>query len=182
AEIATTLGERPATAADLPRMPYLDAVIMESMRIYPPAWTVNRTALEPFELGGYQFPAGTRVIISQWVIHHLPEVWGDPEVFRPERWTPEFRQSLPRGAYFPFGAGPRICIGMPLAEMEARLLLATILQRFTPRVVPGWPVETRPRVTLRMRQGMRVRLEAAEAPVKTAAIRALRSSEAETGA
>jgi cytochrome P450 len=164
AEVGTILGVRPATAADLARMPYLDAVIMEAMRIYPPAWTVNRTALEPFDLGGYHFPAGTRAIISQWVIHHLPEVWGDPEVFRPERWTPEFRQSLPRGAYFPFGAGPRICIGMPLAEMEARLLLATILQRFTPRVVPGWPVETRPRVTLRMKQGMRVRLEAPGAP------------------
>ncbi|HEY7850413.1 MAG TPA: cytochrome P450, partial [Ktedonobacterales bacterium] len=167
AEVTTVLGGRTATAADLPQMPYLDAVIMEAMRIYPPAWTVNRTALEPFELGGYQFPAGTRAIISQWVIHHLPEVWGDPETFRPKRWTPEFRQQLPRGAYFPFGAGPRICIGMPLAEIEARLLLATMLQRFTPRMVAGWPVETRPRVTLRMRHGIRMRLEAAQALAST---------------
>jgi cytochrome P450 len=167
AEAANVLGGRTATAADLPQMPYLDAVIMEAMRIYPPAWTVNRTALEPFELGGYQFPAGTRAIISQWVIHHLPEVWGDPETFRPERWTAEFRQQLPRGAYFPFGAGPRICIGMPLAEIEARLLLATMLQRFTPRMVAGWPVETRPRVTLRMRHGIRMRLEAAQALAST---------------
>ncbi len=168
AEVAQALGGRMPTAADLPRLPYLDAVITEAMRVYPPAWTVNRTALEPFELGGYQFPAGTRAIISQWVIHHLPEVWGDPEVFRPERWTPEFRQSLPRGAYFPFGAGPRMCIGMPLAEMEARLLLATILQRFTPRMVPGWPVEPRPRVTIRMRRGIRVRLDAPDTPATVA--------------
>ncbi|HET9110571.1 MAG TPA: cytochrome P450 [Ktedonobacterales bacterium] len=164
AEVADVLGGRTATAADLPRLPYLDAVITEALRIYPPAWTVNREALEPFNLGGYHFPAGTRAIISQWVIHHLPEVWGDPEVFSPERWTPEFRQSLPRGAYFPFGAGPRICIGMPLAEMEARLLLATILQRFTPRVVPGWPVEPRPRVTIRMKHGIRMRLDAPATP------------------
>lgn len=168
AEVAEVLGERTATVADLPHLPYLDAVITEAMRIYPPAWTVNRDSLGPFELGGYHFPARTRAIVSQYVIHHLPEVWGDPENFRPERWTPEFRQSLPRGAYFPFGAGPRICIGMPLAEMEARLLLATILQRYTPRVVPGWPVESRPRITLRMKHGMRVRLDAptrAAAPV-----------------
>jgi cytochrome P450 len=169
AEVGEVLSGRTATAADLPQMPYLDAVISEAMRIYPPAWTVNRTALEPFELGGCHFPTGTRAIISQWVIHHLPEVWGDPETFRPERWTPEFRQQLPRGAYFPFGAGPRICIGMPLAEMEARLLLATMLQRFTPRVVVGWPVEPRPRVTLRMRNGIRMRLEAAAAPAPVAA-------------
>ena len=172
AEVAETLGGRVPTVADLPRLTYLDAVISESMRIYPPAWTVNRDASAAFDLGGYHFPKGTRALISQYVIHHLPEVWGDPENFRPERWTPEFRQQLPRGAYFPFGAGPRICIGMPLAEMEARLLLATIIQSFTPRVVPGWPVESRPRVTLRMKHGMRVRLDAPErTPVKLEASR-----------
>ncbi|HEX8997227.1 MAG TPA: cytochrome P450 [Ktedonobacterales bacterium] len=164
-EVARVLGARAATAADLPRMPYLDAVILEALRIYPPAWTVNRTAIEPFDLGGYHFPAGTRAIISQWVIHHLPEIWGDPEAFRPERWTPEFRQSLPRGAYFPFGAGPRMCIGMPLADMEARLLLGTILQRFTPRMVPGWPVKPHARVTIRMEYGIRMQLEQPGAPV-----------------
>jgi cytochrome P450 len=81
---------------------------------------------------------------------------------------------VPKGAYFPFGAGPRICIGLPLAEMEARLLLATIVQRFTPRVVPGWPVEPRPRVTLRMRHGMRVRLDRAEALAPAGATTAAR--------
>ena len=176
AEVAQVLEGRAPTVADLPRLTYLDGVISEAMRLYPPAWTVNRNALEPFDLGGYHFPAGTRAIISQWVIHHLPEVWGDPEVFRPERWTPAFRQSLPKGAYFPFGAGPRICIGMPLAEMEARLLLATIVQRFTPRVVPGWPVQPRPRVTLRMAHGMRVRLYRAEALAPAASVVAAQQS------
>jgi cytochrome P450 len=160
AELARVLGGRTPTVEDLPSLPYLDMVIKESMRIYPPAWTLNRRALEPFELEGYRFPAGTRVVFSQWVIHHLPDVWGDPEVFRPERWDPVHGQQVPRGAYFPFGAGPRICIGMPLAEIEARLVLATMLQHFTPRVVPEWPVEPLPRVTLRLKHGLGVRLEA----------------------
>jgi cytochrome P450 len=158
-EVRDVLGDHAPTLDDLPKLPYLDSVITESMRVYPPAWTVNRTAIEPFELGGYSFPSGTQAIIPQWVVQHEVDVWGDPENFRPERWTPEFRQSLPRGAYFPFGMGPRICIGMPLAEMEARLVLATILQRYQPRVVPGRTVEPLPRVTLRIRNGLAVRLE-----------------------
>jgi cytochrome P450 len=163
-ELDQEMGSHTPTASDLPRLRYLDWVITESMRIYPPAWMLNRTALEPFELEGYSFPAGTRVIVSQWVIHHLAEVWGDPEAFRPERWDPVSVQRLPRGAYFPFGAGRRICIGMPLADMEARLVLATILQHYTPRMVPGWPVETLPRVTLRMKHGIGVKLEPASTP------------------
>lgn len=159
-EVRDTLGDRNLpTVDDLARMPYLDSVITESMRIYSPVWAINRTAINDFELGGYHFPAGSRCFISQWAVQRAPEIWGDPLNFRPERWTPEFKQNLPRGAYFPFGMGPRICIGMPLAEMEARLLLATILQRFTPREIPGWPVEPMPRVTLRMRHGLGVRLE-----------------------
>lgn len=164
-ELARVLQGRPPTADDLSRLPYLDWVINESMRVYPPAWSLNRTALEEFELAGYRFPAGTHVVFSQWVMHHLPDVWGDPEVFRPERWDPAHDQQVPRGAYFPFGAGPRMCIGMPLAEMEARLLLATILQRFTPQMVPGWNVVPVPRVTLRMKHGLRVRLDAPDAPL-----------------
>jgi cytochrome P450 len=157
-ELDRVLGGRTPTVDDLPKLTYLDWVIKESMRIYPPAWTLNRTALEPFVLEGYTFPAGTRVVFSQWVIHHLPDVWGDPDVFRPERWDPASEQKLLKGAYFPFGAGPRICIGMPLADMEARLVLVTILQHVTPRVVPGWRVETLPRVTLRLKHGLMTRL------------------------
>jgi len=168
AELAAALGGRTPTADDVARLPYLDGVIKESMRLYPPAWTLNRTALEPFELEGYRFPAGTRVVFSQWVIHHLPDVWDDAEAFRPERWDPAVGRQPPRGAYFPFGAGPRMCIGMPLADMEARLVLATILQRFAPRVAPGWPVEPLPRVTLRLKHGLRVVLDPADAPMASA--------------
>jgi cytochrome P450 len=169
-EIASVLGGRTPTVDDLPKLTYLDWVIKESMRVYPPAWTLNRTALEPFELEGYSFPTGTRAVFSQWVIHHLPDVWGDPEVFRPERWDPANEQKLPKGAYFPFGAGPRICIGMPLADMEARLVLATILQHVTPRVAPGWPVEPLPRVTLRLKHGLLTRLDLPTAPESTAEV------------
>jgi cytochrome P450 len=170
-ELARVLQGRTPTAADLADLPYLDWVINESMRIYPPAWSLNRTALEPFELAGYSFPAGTRVVFSQWVMHHLPDVWGDPEVFRPERWDPANAEKLPASAFFPFGAGPRMCIGMPLAEMEARLVLATILQRVTPHMVDGWPVVPMPRVTLRMKHGLRVRLDPlAEVPAPASTV------------
>ena len=159
AELATVLGGRAPAVADLPRLTYLDWVVTESMRLYPPAWTLGRTAREPVELEGYRFPAGTRFMFSQWVIHRRPDIWGDPEVFRPERWDPDAGRTPGQWAYFPFGGGPRTCIGMPFAQLEARLLLATILQRYVPRLVPGHPVVPWPRITLRPRYGMRMILE-----------------------
>jgi cytochrome P450 len=164
-ELRDVVDERLPGLDDLPRLTYLDWVVTESMRYYPPAWTVGRRAIEAFDLAGYHFPAGTVAMISQWVIHHLPDVWGDPEVFRPERWDPAHGQAVPAGAYFPFGAGPRMCIGMPFAQQEARLLLATILQRYVPRLVPEHPVVPRPRVTLRAKYGIRMSLEPVTAPV-----------------
>ena len=160
-EVATTLQGQPPRAADLARLPYLDAVIQEALRLRPPAWSINRVALEPFELDGYPISTGASLIVSPWILHHDPDLWGDAEVFRPERWLDASTKNLPRGAYFPFGLGPRICIGMPLAEMEMRLLLATILQQVTPLVVPGFRPIPRPRVTLRLANGLRVRLEPA---------------------
>ncbi len=164
AELVDVLAGRDPTADDLPNLPYLDAVVTESMRVFPPAWTQGRYAQGEFELEGYRFPAGTTVMVSQWVIHHLPDIWGDPAIFRPERWSETHGRKIPQGAYFPFGAGPRICIGMPFAQMEARLLLATILQRFSPQLVPGWPVVPRPRVTLRPKYGIRMSLEPTRLP------------------
>ena len=158
-ELADVLVGRDPTVDDLPHLPYLDWVVSESMRLYPPAWTQGRRAIDAFDLAGYHFPAGTLVMFSQWVLHHLPDVWGDPNAFRPERWDPFDGQKPPQGAYFPFGGGPRMCIGMPFAQLEARLLLATILQRYIPRVVPGYPVVPRPRVTLRPKYGIHVTLE-----------------------
>src|SRR5579872_2330858 len=163
-ELQTVLAGRSPTVADLPNLPYLEWVINESWRILPPAWIQGRRAVNDFELDGYHFPAGTIGMISQWVTHNLPDIWGDPEVFRPERWDPASSQKVPQWAYFPFGGGSRICIGMPFAEMETKLLLATILQRYAPRLVPGFLVVPKPRVTLRPKYGMRMILEPVHAP------------------
>jgi cytochrome P450 len=145
--------------ADLAHLTYLDWVVKESVRVYPAAWTQGRQAVEPFELDGYRFPAGTLLMFSQWVLHRLPDIWGDPEAFRPERWNPAHGQKVPHWAYFPFGVGPRTCIGMSLAQLEMRLVLATVLQRFVPSLAPGHPVEPLPLITLRLKHGLRVQME-----------------------
>ena len=163
-ELQTVLAGRSPTVADLAHLPYLEWVINESWRILPPAWIQGRRAVNDFELDGYHFPAGTIGMISQWVTHNLPDIWGDPEVYRPERWDPVEGEKVPQWAYFPFGGGSRICIGMPFAEMETKLLLATILQRYAPRLEPGFPVVPKPRVTLRPKYGMRMILEPVERP------------------
>ena len=153
-ELRTVLGGRVPTLEDLPMLPYLEWVLNESMRLYPPAWTQGRRAIEAFELDGVQLPAGTMVMFSQWVIHRLPDIWGDPEVFRPERWDPVHGQKVPAWSYFPFGGGPRICIGMPFAQLEAKLILATVLQKYAPRTMPGSRVELNPLITLRPKHGI----------------------------
>jgi cytochrome P450 len=162
-ELRTVLAGRDPTLEDLPHLPYLEQVFNESLRMYPPIWQQGRQAIEAFDLAGYHFPAGTRVIFMQWVTHYLPDIWGDPDVFRPERWEPEQSEKIPPGAYFPFGGGQRMCIGSSFASLEARLLLATILQRYTPRLVPGHPVEPAPRMSLRPKYGMPMILEPAPA-------------------
>jgi cytochrome P450 len=163
AELHTVLHGRSPSADDLPNLPYLEWVINESWRVNPPAWTLIRRAVDAFDLDGYHFPAGTIAVFSQWVLHHLQDIWGDPDVFRPERWDPINGQQVPQWAYFPFGGGPLICIGMPFAELETRLLLATILQHYTPRLVPGFTVVPQPRVTLRPKYGMHMILETTHA-------------------
>ena len=167
AELHTVLQGRSPSVDDLPNLPYLDWVINESWRVYPPAWTLIRRAVDAFDLDGYHFPAGTIAVLSQWVLHHLPDIWGDPDVFRPERWDPASGQQVPQWAYFPFGGGPLICIGMPFAELETRLLLATILQHYTPRLVPGFKVVPQPRVNLCPKYGMHMILETTPAEVPT---------------
>jgi cytochrome P450 len=157
-ELRSVLGGRDPEVADLARLTYLDWVIKESMRFYPSAWTQGRQASGPFELDGYSFPAGTLLMFSQWVLHRLPDIWGDPGLFRPERWDPAQGQKLPHWAYFPFGVGPRTCLGMSLAQLETRLILATILQRFTVSLAPDHPVIPAPLITLRLKHGLRVRM------------------------
>lgn len=153
-EIDRVLGDRLPTVADLPNLPYTERVLRESMRLYPPAWVIGRTAIEDVEIGGTPIPAGATALVSPWLMHRDPRFWPDPLAFRPERWEQE--QDRPRYAYFPFGAGPRVCIGEPFAWMEGALVLATIARRWRFRRVPGHPVALRPLITLRPRYGMRM--------------------------
>lgn len=154
-EIGAVLDGRPATAADLADLPYTRAVIEESLRLYPPAWALARTPREPDEIGGFEIPTHAEVMVSQWVTHRHPGVWEHPTAFDPERFLGEPPARRPRFAYFPFGAGPRQCIGAGFAMLEARLLLVTILQRVDLEVVPGFPVELEPGITLRPAHGIR---------------------------
>ncbi|HJT56541.1 MAG TPA: cytochrome P450 [Ktedonobacteraceae bacterium] len=157
-EIRSVLGGREPTLEDLAKLPALDWVLNESMRLYPPAWLQMRFVAKETELDGVQLPVGTMLILSQWVIHRLPDIWEDAEVFKPERWDPAHGQQIPPGAYFPFGGGPRTCIGMPLAQMEARLILASILQHYTPQPVPGYTPGFQPVITLRPKRHLEVTL------------------------
>ncbi|MFZ0703491.1 MAG: cytochrome P450 [Candidatus Acidiferrales bacterium] len=181
-------GQTPA-AADLPRLPYTEMVLKESMRLYPPAWGIGRQSVVEFEVGGYQVPPRTNIFMLQWVTQRDPRWYSEPEQFLPERWREEVlrgaetparnseashmgtapaptlnasaanhaaqNQKRPRFAYFPFGGGPRVCIGAGFGMMEAALLLATIAQRYRFALVPDHPIELFPSVTLRPRHGIR---------------------------
>lgn len=159
AEIDEVLGDRLPGAQDVPALPYTRQVFTESMRLYPPAWAVSRRSVEPVTVGGDPLAPGTGVLASQWVLHRDPRYFPDPLAFRPERWTEDFEASLPKLAYFPFGAGPRICIGMGFARMEGALLLATLGRRWRMRLVPGQRIEPQARITLRPEGGVMVVLE-----------------------
>ena len=160
AELKTVLGDRAPTLADMPQLTYTNWVIKESMRLYPPATDVWREATQDSELGGYVIPKGTTVIASQWAMHRDPRYFNNPEVFQPERWANDLEKQLPRGVYFPFSDGPRVCIGKNFAVMEAVLLLATIAQKFQLDLVPEQNIELQPSITLRARHGIQVILKA----------------------
>ena len=162
AELHEVLGGRSPTLADLPQLACTKRVIQESMRLYPPAWMVGRRAALPDEIGGYPIDAGSLVFVSPWLTHHHPAFWENPEGFDPDRFLPDRAAALPRFAYFPFGAGPRLCIGQGFAMMETQLLLATIAQRFRMNLVPGHPVVADPCITLRPRSGIRMTLHATQ--------------------
>jgi cytochrome P450 len=161
AELHGVLGDRLPTAADVRALPYTECVLKEAMRLYPPAWTTGREVLEPIELRGVTMPRGAQIFLSQWIVHHDARWFPDPERFDPERFRPERAKALPRYAYFPFGGGPRICIGNHFAMMEATLMLALIVGRWQLALEPGQKLELAPSVTLRQRgPGLRVRLRA----------------------
>jgi cytochrome P450 len=159
-EIRTVLADRTLTWEEADQLPYTEWVLNESMRLYPPVWFQARYAAEDFELGGFRFPTGTNLLMSQWVTHRRPDIWGDPLVFRPERWDPRSDQTIPSGAFFPFGGGPRTCIGMPFAQFEAKLILTSILQRFLPQAVAGYQPGLHAGITLRPKHDLCMVLEA----------------------
>jgi cytochrome P450 len=155
-ELHQVLVGQPPTAADVQRLQYTEWVVREAMRLYPPVPAIGREALGDCEIRGFFVPKGTQLSLSQWVVHRDPRWFEKPEDFRPERWDNDLARRLPRGAYFPFGDGPRICIGNQFAMMESILILATIAQRYRLEVAPGYALELMPSVTLRPRHGIRL--------------------------
>jgi cytochrome P450 len=159
-ELDAVLGPVPVSRAptldDLPRLVYTDRVITEALRVYPTVWLLGREVVEPCTIGGQHVPTGLTLWMSQWVLHRDPRFFDDPEAFRPERWADSLAKRIPRFAYFPFGGGPRICIGNSFAQMEAVLLLATIARRYQIRLVPGTTVKPFPTMTLRPDGGVKV--------------------------
>jgi cytochrome P450 len=143
-EVDRVLQGRTPTYADLARLPYCLQVFKEAMRLYPPAYAFSRRALRDVEIDGYLVPKGWIVLIAPYTLHRREEFFPEPEEFDPERFTPEREKQLPRYAYLPFGAGPRICIGMHFAMMEGHLLLATLAQRVSFSLVPGQTIKEDP--------------------------------------
>ena len=158
AEAESVLAGRPATAADAARLTYTEAVVLETMRLYPPAWSIGREAIEDVEIGGVTLPRGTQVWIFQWSSHRDPRYFERPLAFEPERWLDGLLHRLPRFAYFPFGGGPRLCIGHNFAMLEAVLLLATIARRWRPQVAQRDVPRPQFSITLRPRGGVRATL------------------------
>lgn len=182
-EVDHVLGGRLPNLDDVPRLRYTEAVLAESMRLYPPAWAMGRRALNDFSLGKWRFPARTTVLMSQYILHRDPRYWNHPLSFRPERFSVEQAPpgiisstsgancagsnayipviksaGVPRFCYFPFGAGPRQCIGESFAWMEGVLTLAALAQHWQLRLVRGHPVEPQPLITLRPKYGMKMTL------------------------
>ncbi|MEO1271077.1 MAG: cytochrome P450 [Myxococcota bacterium] len=153
-ELREVLGGKAVTAADLEHLTLLNRVFQESMRLFPPVYVVARMAQEPAEIGGYPIPVGAEVIVWIYWTHRDPRWWPEPLAFRPDRFSPEHAPHIPKGAYVPFAAGTRSCIGKHFAIMEAQLILATILQTYRLHKVPGHPVVPRREVTMSPRHGM----------------------------
>ncbi|GHO46809.1 cytochrome P450 [Ktedonospora formicarum] len=150
-EVDTILQGRLPTYADLPNLPYCLQVFKETLRMYPPAYAIARAALKDLDINGYQLHKGDVAIIAPYIMHYRSDFFPQPEAFQPERFTPEREKQLPRYAYLPFGAGPRICIGNHFSMMEGQLLLATIAQRVTFELVPNQKITPDPGKSLTLR-------------------------------
>ncbi len=160
-ELSHVLKGRAPGVSDLRALPYTEMVVKETMRLYPPAWVIGRQALRDFEVHGYRLHAGTNVLLAQWITQRDARFYPEPERFNPDRWKDDPIRSgrLPRYAYFPFGSGPRVCIGAGFAMMEATLLLATIAQRFHLTLASDQSIEMLPLVTLRPKHGVKMMLQ-----------------------
>jgi len=156
AEVDRVLAGRTPTAADLPQLPYTLQVFKEAMRLYPPVHSISRQVVRPFDLEGYHLPRGVIVAVSFYVLHRRPDYFPDPGRFDPERFAPQAEKNLPRYAYLPFSIGPRLCIGNHFAMMEGHLLLVTLAQRVTFKLVSGQKIVPEPLITLRPRDGIQM--------------------------
>jgi cytochrome P450 len=160
AEVLQVAGTAEPSVSGLTSMEFLGRVFRESLRLYPPAWGFARTAIGADSIGGYPIPAGALVAMSPYVMHRSPRFWDRPGEFDPDRFLPAASAGRPKFAYFPFGAGPRMCIGAGLASMEAPLVVASLLQRFDFDLPPGTSIDLSPRISLRPRTTIRMRLRA----------------------
>ncbi len=158
-EVDRALEGRLPTMADIPRLPYVERVVTEAMRLYPPAWMIGRRAIADYTLGEYALAPRSIVFMSPWITHRDARFFPDPERFDPDRWSPEFKSALPKFAYYPFGGGVRQCIGEQFAWMELVLVVATVAQQWRLRLVPNHPVVPQPLVTLRAKHGMVMTVE-----------------------
>jgi cytochrome P450 len=158
AEQDAVLGGSAPTFDRLPQLAYLEMVVKEALRLYPPAWAGGRLAAEAIEWQGYHFPPGTFVMYSQWLSHRLPEIFHDPEAFRPERFDAAHGEPHPPFAYVPFGGGARLCLGMTFALQEMKVVLSALLGRWRFTLEPGQRIVPRPLVTLSPRHGIRMRV------------------------
>ena len=147
------------TIKDVPKLEYTEKVFRESMRLYPPAWTIGRQVLNDYKVDKYIIPADSIILMSQYVMHRNPLYFSDPELFYPDRWTKEAKLHLPRFSYFPFGGGIRGCVGESFAWMEGILLIATFCSQWKMHHDTNHKVELKPLITLRPKNGMHMKLE-----------------------
>ena len=164
-EAISVLGDRPPTPQDLEQLPLARSVLAESMRLYPPLWALSRRCVETCEIGGYTVPVGTIVGVSQYVMHRDQRFFQRPDAFDPMRWEESDTKSRPKYSYFPFGGGPRLCIGEPLAWMEGTLLIAAISQKWRFQLPADFSAKIQPLITLRPLGGLPATLHAQYLPV-----------------